>query len=175
MDCFGLGFIRRQPAERRRVILFFSFFYSIHLKIKTLSADGKLDRTKLLFFLVLEKIYRPNTGLIHQDYEAPNISYPRQHGLIWRGRKTRIGSRMESRRKFDLLPSLFCWCFFFFCGSDGSQALAPPSHSLHPSPAQQVSHGGQRLKCLRDGVVMLVWRGLTPSEDLTGALLLFFF
>lgn len=33
---------------------------------------------------------------------------------------------------------------------------------------------GQRLKCLWDGVVMLVWRGLTPSEDLTGALLFFF-
>lgn len=32
---------------------------------------------------------------------------------------------------------------------------------------------GQRLKCLWDGVAMLVWRGLTPADDLTGALLFF--
>lgn len=62
-----------------------------------------------------------------------------------------------------------------FCQSDWSQALAPPSpHSLYPSLLPSLSQG-QRLKCLRDGVVMLVWRGLTPSEDLTGALLFFFF
>ena len=62
-----------------------------------------------------------------------------------------------------------------FCQSDWSQALAPPSpHSLYPSLLPSLSQG-QRLKCLRDGVGMLVWRGLTPSEDLTGALLFFFF
>lgn len=61
-----------------------------------------------------------------------------------------------------------------FCQNDWSQALAPPSHSLHPSLLPSLTWG-QRLKCLRDGVVMLVWRGLTPSEDLTGALLFSFF
>lgn len=60
-----------------------------------------------------------------------------------------------------------------FCQSDWSQALAPPPHSLYPSLLPSLTQG-QRLKCLWDGVVMLVWRGLTPSEDLTGALLFFF-
>lgn len=49
-------------------------------------------------------------------------------------------------------------------GGDVSQALAPPSHSLNKS------HRGTKAKVSE--VVMLVWRGLTPSEDLTGALLL---
>lgn len=61
-----------------------------------------------------------------------------------------------------------------FCQSDWSQALAPPPHSLYPSLLPSLTQG-QRLKCLWDGVVMLVWRGLTPLEDLTGALLFFFF
>lgn len=61
-----------------------------------------------------------------------------------------------------------------FCQSDWSQALAPPPHSLYPSLLPSLTQG-QRLKCLWDGVVMLVWRGLTPSEDLTGALPFFFF
>lgn len=61
-----------------------------------------------------------------------------------------------------------------FCQSDWSQALAPPPHSLYPSWFPSLTRG-QRLKCLWDGVVMLVWRGLTPSEDLTGALLFFLF
>lgn len=60
-----------------------------------------------------------------------------------------------------------------FCQSDWSQALALPPHSLHPSLLPS-STQGQRLKCLWDGVVMVVWRGLTPSKDLTGALLFFF-
>lgn len=60
-----------------------------------------------------------------------------------------------------------------FCQSDWSQALAPPPHFLHPFLLRSFTQG-QRPKCLWDGVVMLVWRGLTPSEDLTGALFFLF-
>lgn len=98
-------------------------------------------------FLVLQKMYQPNTGLIHQDYEAPNIYYSRQHRLIWRGRKTRSGSRIESRRKFDLLPSLFGWFFLWqrrvpgFGPTFAFPPSVPRSTSLTQGTKAKVSEG----------------------------------